>query len=98
MVYPIDQVMYRETNKTHKNTTKTETRYPHTKITITATRTHSQGRVSALSRGTHMGNLQASLELPQTSWDISQGGSQLSPDMSVNNPPFHPGQGVHCSD
>jgi hypothetical protein len=24
-----------------------------------------------------MGNLQASLELPQTSWDISQGGSQL---------------------
>ena len=27
--------------------------------------------------GTQMGNLQASLELPQTSWDISQGGSQL---------------------
>ena len=26
MVYPIDQVMYRETNKTHKNTKKTETR------------------------------------------------------------------------
>ena len=47
--------------------------------------------------GTQMGNLQASLELPQNSWDISQGGSQLSPDMSVNNPPFHPGQGVHCS-
>ena len=54
-----------------------QTRYTHTKITITETRTQSHGLVSALSLGTQMGDLQASLELPQTSWDISQGGSQL---------------------
>ena len=63
---PFFRVTYRETNKIYTQ-----------KITITETRTQSDGQVSTLSLGTQMGDLQTSLDLPQTSWGISKGGSWL---------------------
>jgi hypothetical protein len=66
IVCPILKVTYRETKNIYTQ-----------KITITETRAQSKGQVTTLSLGTQMGDLQASLELPQTSWDISQGGSWL---------------------
>ena len=82
IVCPIVRVTYRETNniytqKDYNNRDQDPVRQPSEHTLTWHLVTETDGRVSTLSLGTPMGDLQASLELPQTSWDVSQGGSQL---------------------
>ena len=58
--------------------------------------TETDSRVSTLSLGTLIGDLQVSLELPQNSWDVPKGGSRfLLTCLSVTL--FHLKKGVRCS-
>jgi hypothetical protein len=66
----------------NRNSKHTLTWYP---VTLT------DGQVSTYLFGTLMGDLQASLELPQTSWDVSQY-SMLLTCLLVTSPPYRIGR------
>ena len=100
IVGPIIRVTYREKKHIHKkdynNQDQAPIRWPRKHTLTWHPVTETDSRVSTLSLGTLIGDLQVSLELPQNSWDVPQGGSRFLPTcLSVTL--FHLKKGVRCS-
>ena len=101
IVGPIIRVTYRGktniyTQKDYNNQEQAPIRWPREHTLTWHPVTETDSRVSTLSLGTLIGDLQVSPELPQNSWNVPQGGSRfLLTCLSVTL--FHLKKGVRCS-